>query len=63
MTKLYEIEVPAFVLKLTPAEVDDLNRYWIRRNGNNLDYILKSEKGGTIQVIEMLLSEGIKNLK
>ncbi len=36
MTKLYEIEVPAFVLKLTPEEVDDLNRYWMRRNGKNV---------------------------
>lgn len=63
MTKLYEIEVPSFVLKLDQEEVDNLNGYWMRRNGNNLDEIVKRVEGGPIQVIEVILSEGIKNLR
>lgn len=63
MTNLYEIEVPSFVLELDQEEVDILNQYWERRNGHSLEEILKIAEGGTSQVIDVILSEGIKKLR
>lgn len=62
-TNLYEIEVPSFVLELDQEEVNILNQYWKRRNGTNLEEILKIAEGGTSQVIEIIVSEGIKKLR